>query len=292
MNTARLIPCIVLFTASFAFSQEPFSGDSAHKLTAEIVALGPRSPGSTAARKMHSLIVARLQSWGWQVEEDAFTASTPIGRLPMKNIIARLPGQPGGRVLVVSGHTDTKKLAINFVGANDAGSSTGFLLELARVFRNAKLKHDLVLVFFDGEEAIRDWSDKDSLYGSRRIAARWYKDGTIARINALINVDMIGDRDLVLLKESFSSEPLQRLVWSVARELGYSRHFGTQGWAVEDDHTPFLRLGVRAINLIDFDYGPNNSWWHTDDDTMDKLSPKSFEVVGRVVAETLKRLDR
>lgn len=103
---------------------------------------------------------------------------------------------------------------------------------------------------------------------------------------------MIGDRDLVLLKESFSSEPLQRLVWSVARELGYARHFGNQGWAVEDDHTPFLRLGVRAINLIDFDYGPNNSWWHTDEDTMDKLSPKSFEVVGRVVAETLKRLDR
>jgi hypothetical protein len=127
----------------------------------------------------------------------------------MRNIIARLPGQPGGRLLVVSGHTDTKKLAINFVGANDAGSSTGFLLELARAFRNAKLKHDLVLVFFDGEEAIRDWSDTDSLYGSRRLAGRWHKDGTIARINALINVDMIGDRDLVLLKESYSSEPLQ-----------------------------------------------------------------------------------
>jgi glutaminyl-peptide cyclotransferase len=292
VTAARLLPFVLLATTSLAFAQEPFSGDSAHKLTGEIVALGPRPPGSAAARKMHTVIVSRLKSWGWQVEEDAFTASTPIGRLPMKNIIARLPGQPGGRLLVVSGHTDTKKLAINFVGANDAGSSTGFLLELARAFRNAKLKHDLVLVFFDGEEAIRDWSDSDSLYGSRRLAGRWHKDGTLARINALINVDMIGDRDLVLLKESYSSEPLQRLVWSVARELGFARHFGSQGWAVEDDHTPFLRLGVRAINLIDFDYGPNNAWWHTDEDTMDKLSPKSFEVVGRVVAETLKRLDR
>lgn len=282
----------LIFAALAVAAQEPFSGDSAYKFTAEVVALGPRPPGSAAARKMHALIAGRLKAWGWEVEEDAFTASTPIGRLPMRNIIARRKGTGNGRMLVVSGHTDTKKLAVNFVGANDAGSSTGFLLEMGRIFGNARLKHDLVLVFFDGEEAIRDWSAADSLYGSRRLAARWQKDGTLARIEALINVDMIGDRDLLILKEAYSSEPLQRLVWSVARELGYSRHFGNQGWAVEDDHVPFLRLGVRALNLIDFDYGPGNSWWHTDEDTLDKLSPKSFEIVGRVVVESLKRLDK
>lgn len=287
----RLVGAVVLAAAALV-AQEPFSGESAYKLTAEVVALGPRPPGSAAAKKMHALIVTKLKGWGWQVEEDAFTVKTPIGALPMRNIIARKPGTGGGRMLVVSGHTDTKKLAINFVGANDAGSSTGFLLEMARIFRDARLKRDLVLVFFDGEEAIRDWSDTDSLYGSRRLAERWRKDGTIGRIDALINVDMIGDKDLVLLKESYSSEPLQRLVWGVARELGYAKHFGNTGWAVEDDHAPFLRMGVRALNLIDFEYGPNNSWWHTDEDTMDKLSPRSFEVVGRVMVESLKRLDR
>jgi glutaminyl-peptide cyclotransferase len=289
----RLRRCLPLFLLPLlAPAQEPFSGQSAYDLTAEVVALGPRPPGSIAARKMHAHIVSKLKGWGWQVEEDDFIAATPIGRLPMKNIIARRPGDPGKRILAVSGHTDTKKLAINFVGANDAGSSTGFLLEMARIFRNVRLKRDLVLIFFDGEEAIRDWSDTDSLYGSRHLAARWRKDGTLSRIDALINVDMIGDKDLVLLRERYSSEPLLRLIWSVARELGYSKHFGGAGWAVEDDHVPFLRLGVTAVNLIDFDYGPNNSWWHTDEDTMDKLSPRSFEVVGRVVAETLKRLDR
>lgn len=288
--TRLLVPLLLLALAAAA--QEPFSGESAYKLAAEVVALGPRPPGSAAARKMHALIVDKLKGWGWQVEEDAFTANTPIGRLPMRNIIARRPGAEGGRMLVVSGHTDTKKLAINFAGANDAGSSTGFLLELARIFRNARLKHDLVLVFFDGEEAIRDWSATDSLYGSRRLAARWLKENTLSRIGALINVDMIGDKNLVLLRESYSSEPLQRLIWSIARELGYARHFGNTGWAVEDDHVPFLKLGVRAVNLIDFDYGPNNSWWHTDEDTMDKLSPNSFEIVGKVVVEALKRLDR
>jgi glutaminyl-peptide cyclotransferase len=291
MTPIRII--VALGCATLATpAQEPFSGESAYKLTAEVVALGPRAPGSAAARKMHAMIAERLKGWGWEVEEDAFTASTPIGRLPMRNIIARRRGTGNGRMLVVSGHTDTKKLAINFVGANDAGSSTGFLLELGRIFRNTRLKHDLVLVFFDGEEAIRDWSATDSLYGSRRLAARWMKEGQLARIEALINVDMIGDRDLLILKEAYSSEPLQRLVWSVARELGYGRHFSNQGGAVEDDHAPFLRLGVRALNLIDFDYGPGNSWWHTDEDTMDKLSPKSFEIVGRVVVESLKRLDK
>ena len=291
MILLRLLPLLVC-AALAAPAQEPFSGESAYKLTAEVVALGPRPPGSAAARKMHALIVEKLKGWGWEVEEDAFSAATPVGRLPMRNIIARRRGAGDGRMLVVSGHTDTKKLAVNFVGANDAGSSTGFLLEMARIFRNARLKHDLVLVFFDGEEAIREWSATDSLYGSRRLAARWMKEGALARITALINVDMIGDRDLLILKESYSSEPLQRLVWSVARELGYARHFSNLGWAVEDDHAPFLRLGVRALNLIDFDYGPNNSWWHTDEDTMDKLSPKSFEIVGRTVVESLKRLDR
>lgn len=284
---------IALLIASFAANaQEQFSGQSAYDLTKEVVAFGPRPSGSAAMTRQQQYIVAKLKSWGWLVEEDAFTAQTPVGAVAMKNIIARKPAKDASaRILAVSGHYDTKRFPFPFVGANDAGSSTGLLLELARTLRNATFKHELRLLFFDGEEAIKNWTEKDSLYGSRRVARRWYSDGTLARVDALINVDMIGDRDLSIVREQFSSGILMDKIWQVASELGYARYFSDHRSAIEDDHAPFLRLGVRAADLIDFEYGPGHRWWHTQEDTMDKLSPKSFEVVGRVVAETLKRLD-
>ena len=101
---------------------------------------------------------------------------------------------------------------------------------------------------------------------------------------------MIGDRDLKIVQEAYSSEPLRRLVWQIAGEMGYGAHFLSQPYAVEDEHLPFLRNGVRALTLIDFEYGPDQSWWHTPADTMDKLSPKSLEIVGRVVHEAVRRL--
>lgn len=272
-------------------AQDEFSGESALELTRQVVNFGPRPPGSAAAAKMQAFIVAKLKSWGWQVEQDAFIASTPDGRIPMKNIIAIRPAQPGAPILAVSGHADTKKFPFRFVGANDAGSSTGLLLEMARVLRNRPSKREIRLIFFDGEEALRDWTATDSLHGSRHLAEKWRKDGALSRIEALINVDMIGDRDLKVVRESYSYEPLMQLVWQVASDLGYARHFLNTPYYVEDDHTPFLRRGVRAVDLIDFDYGPNHEWWHTAQDTIDKLSPRSLEVVGRVVAETLRRLD-
>jgi Zn-dependent M28 family amino/carboxypeptidase len=210
----------------------------------------------------------------------------------MANIIARFPGKPGAHALAVTGHYDTKRFNFPFVGANDAGSSTGFLLEMARALKGQTMKHDVYLVWFDGEEAFREWSETDSLYGSRHLAEKWYRDGTLARMKALINVDMIGDKDLVLEDEQFSSAALRAIIWQAARELGYGRYFGNRQYPVEDDHAPFLRRGVRAADLIDFNYGPDNSWWHTPADTMDKLSPASFEAVGRTVLETLRRLDR
>jgi Zn-dependent M28 family amino/carboxypeptidase len=210
----------------------------------------------------------------------------------MRNIIARFPGN-SGRAIAVTGHYDTKVFRdFRFVGANDAGSSTGFLLELARVLAGAPRKDDVYLVWFDGEEAFGEWSATDGLYGSRHLAARWAADGTARRLKALINVDMIGDRDLAIAKDSLSSPVIGRLVWQVASDLGYGRHFLNQGTAVEDDHIPFARLGVPALDLIDFDYGPDNSWWHTEEDTMDKLSASSFQVVGDVVLETIRRLER
>jgi Zn-dependent M28 family amino/carboxypeptidase len=210
----------------------------------------------------------------------------------MRNIIARFPGA-SGKAVVITGHYDTKSLpGTFFAGANDGGSSTGFLLEMAKVLVHDARIDDVYLVWFDGEEAVAQWSDYDSLYGSRHLAERWAADGTLARVRALINVDMIGDRDLGILEDLNSPAPLREMVWRIADRLGYGKHFLRNQSAIEDDHIPFLRRGVNALDLIDLDYGPDNSYWHTDKDTMDKLSAASFEIVGRVVLATLKELER
>ncbi|MCS7042191.1 MAG: M28 family peptidase [Bryobacteraceae bacterium] len=271
-------------------AQAQFSGKKAYDHTAALVEIGPRPPGSAGIRKAQQYIVGELKAQGWQVTEDGFTARTPIGNVAMKNIVAFRQGS-SGRAVALSGHYDTKIFPFRFVGANDGGSSAGFLLEMARALRNVPLKNSVYLVFFDGEEAVREWTPEDSLYGSRHLAARWYKDGTLAKLAALINVDMIGDRDLRILREQYSSDVLMRLIGSVARQQGVHQHFDGPAVAIEDDHVPFLRLGARAANLIDFEYGPENSWWHTPQDTMDKLSPRSFEIVGNVLIEVLRRLD-
>lgn len=267
-----------------------FDGARAFEATKRVVAFGPRTPGSPALRKLRAWLTAELKALGWEVTEDAFTAKTPKGSLAMANLIAKRTGM-SGKAVAVSGHMDTKFFPFHFVGANDAGSSTGLLLEMARALKEVPLKNDVYLVFFDGEEAVVEWTPDDSLYGSRHLAERWQKDGTNARLVALINVDMIGDRDLRIVNEQYSSPVLRQLIWQVARDLGYGQYFSNDGLPIEDDHAPFLRKGVRAADLIDFEYGPNHSWWHTPQDTIDKLSPKSFEVVGRVVLETLRRLD-
>jgi Zn-dependent M28 family amino/carboxypeptidase len=192
-------------------------------------------------------------------------------------------------VVVLTGHYDTKRMPeIRFIGANDGGASTGFLLEMARALAGRAWRDEVWLVWFDGEEAFGEWSATDGIYGSRHLAARWARDGTLKRVKALINVDMIGDRDLGILQELNSSAPLRQLVWQAAADLGFGRHFLTSAAAIEDDHLPFLRRGVQALDLIDFDYPA----WHTADDTMDKLSLNSFNVLGQVVLETLRRLER
>ena len=268
-----------------------FSGEQALRHTAELIRLGPRTPGSPAHRKAQDYIRARLKTLGCEVINDSFEARIPYGTVRMNNIIARFPGA-SGKAVVFSGHYDTKSMpASGFVGANDGGASAGFLLETARALSSAKRVHDVYLVWFDGEEAFVDYTATDGLYGSRHLARRWKQDGTLDRIVALINVDMIGDKDLGILKEQYSDRALIDLIWDTAARLGLSKHFLPTGGAVLDDHYPFVELGVAAANLIDVDYGPNNSYWHTPADTLDKLSAGSFQVVGRVLLEVLRRLE-
>jgi len=277
--------------ATLGCAAEAFSGSSALEFTRKLVAFGARPSGSPALRKAQDYILAQLKTRGCEVLRDEFTAQTPLGPVRMMNIIARFKGA-SGRGVVISGHYETKKLpGVNFVGANDGGASAGFLLELARVLAGSKHNDDVYLVWFDGEESFGQWSNTDGIYGSRHLAERWTDDGTVRRIKALINVDMIGDKDLGILKEMNSSPGLQRLVWQTAAQLGLGRFFLNLGGAVEDDHMPFVRRGVQAVNLIDFEYGPDNSFWHTERDTLDKLSAESFQVVGTVVLEVVKKLE-
>jgi glutaminyl-peptide cyclotransferase len=290
MHGKKTVLTLVLAVVASA-SGADFSGTEALEFTKHLVSFGPRPSGSEAIGKTQAYILGELKAMGCQVTQDDFTGFTPLGHTPMKNIIARFPGK-SGKIVVITGHYDTAlKPLIRFVGANDGGSSAAFLLEMAKVLAREPRKDDVLLVWFDGEEAVVKWSDYDSLYGSRHLAERWASDGTLARVKALINVDMIGDRDLDILNDVSSAGPLRELVWSVADRLGYGKHFLRYESSVEDDHIPFLRRGVNALDVIDLDYGPNNSYWHTEKDTVDKLSAESLQIVGRVVIETLKELE-
>jgi len=279
---------LILFAAT-AWAGD-FSGAAALQFTAKAVAFGPRPSGSEANRRLQAYIESQLKMLRCQISFDSFTAKTPIGPVPMRNIIARFPGT-SDRALVVTSHFDTKPIAgMPFIGANDGGSSTGFLLELARVINSSPHADDIILVWFDGEEAFGEWSDTNGVYGSRHLADKWAADGTIARVRALINVDMIGDKDLGIIDEENSTPSLRRLFWRTATEMGYGQYFLESGFGTEDDHAPFLNKHVPAIDLIDFDYGPDNAYWHTEKDTMDKLSAHSLEVVGNVVLAVLRKL--
>ncbi len=287
MRRSLTLPALVL-TLTLALHAKDFSGAEAFAFTREAVALGPRPDGSPAIAKLRTMIKQQLAMRGCEVISDRFTAPTPDGPLAMENIIAKFPGK-SGRAIAISGHYDTKKLT-NFVGANDGGSSTGMLLEFAASLQGRPRIDDVYLVFFDGEEAIHEWTDTDSIYGSRHLAAKWSEDGTNRRLKALINVDMTGDKNLRLVYDDSSAPSLRKLVWDVADSLGYSASFPRQPNSMEDDHIPFLKAGVRAVDMIDFD--SQSTFWHTPRDTMDKLDPHSFEVIGAVVMKSIEELEQ
>jgi glutaminyl-peptide cyclotransferase len=194
---------------------------------------------------------------------------------------------------VLASHYDSKLMeGIRFVGANDPGSSVGLLLELARVLASERGPLDYWFVFLDGEEAFVDWSSFDSTYGSRHLAKRWQQDGTAGRIRAFILLDMIGDKDLDIMKESYSTRWLSDLVWQTAEKMGLQGILSKYGGAVEDDHLPFLGVGIPSVDIIDLNYGPGNSFHHTTADSIDKVSPESMEKVGRLVLAVLGELQK
>jgi len=255
----------------------------------EIVAIGPRAPGSAGHNKIENYIKSHLK--GDTVENDSFSAKTPAGEFALNNIIAKYPGTKDC-IFVVGSHYETNYPLKNYVGANDGGSTSGLQLELANQLRGKKREGCSVwLVWFDGEEAFKEWSATDSLYGSKHLAEKWKADGTAKKIKTLILLDMIGDADLNVDKDDNSDAKLLDTIYDAATQLGYQSHFFARELAIEDDHIPFKNIGLPVADLIDYDYGYNNSFHHTSEDTLDKLSPKSLQIVGDVVLNALQRFD-
>jgi len=284
-------------------AQQHFNGAKAMEYAREFVSIGPRWPtGPGHARAEEFLRNAFKHD---QLEEDAFTANTPIGPVPMRNFIVRFPGKKDG-VIVLATHYETNYplRTINFVGANDGGATTGLLMAIADQLRlqtanGKKLDgYSVWLVFDDGEEAVANppysadqWSASNSLYGTRHLAAKWYSDGSLKRIKAFILADMIGDKDLDILRESRSTDWLVDLMRKAVHKFGYDKYFFQTEGAVEDDHLPFLNRGVPSIDVIDLDYGPHNSYHHTAQYTLDKISVRSLTIDGDVFMETIKLID-
>ena len=295
-----MLAAFVLLVPLSVTAQQHFDGAKALDYTRQFVAIGPRWPTSPGHTKAEAFLRSYFQRNHDQLEEDAFTADTPIGPVPLRNFIVRFPGtKPGIIVLATHYETNYPLRNINFVGANDGGATTGLLLAIADRLRdqaaqspNKKLPgYSVWLLFDDGEEAFQQWSDSDSTYGTRHLAAKWAGNGTINQIKAFILADMIGDKDLDIQRESQSTGWLVDVVRQAVRKFGYERYFFQQDEPVEDDHLPFVRRGVPSIDIIDLDYGPNNSYHHTAQDTMDKISARSLTIDGDVFLETIRQID-
>jgi glutaminyl-peptide cyclotransferase len=293
-SAERSAPLPVAPEAPPAQTTGGFDGQRAYAHVARLVAIGPRSPASEGNRRAQQYIQTTLKSYGCPVEAQDFGVDTPVGHMAMKNLLVKIPGASPNIILLAT-HYDTVRID-NFVGADDGGSSTGVMLELARLLCPRKNAVSIWIAFFDGEEAqvvvdgVAQWTDTDSRYGSREMAARMAAAGELPRVKAMLLADIVGSRDLRIKRESSSTPWLKNLVWSVAKRLGYANTFVSDETetAIEDDHDSFLSRGVPATDVIDLDV----SYWHTTGDTLDKLSPRSLAIVGHVFIESVGELDK
>jgi Zn-dependent M28 family amino/carboxypeptidase len=261
-----------------------FDSSRAYEHLRQVVSIGPRPAGSPAIEKTRAYIIEQLKSIDVPVIQQSFVAKTPIGEIPMVNLIATIPGTRRERI-AITGHYDTKLFReFRFVGANDGGSSTAFLIELARVLKQRQNHFTIELVFFDGEEAtLRDWGETDHTYGSQHYVDSGRKAGTLGSLKAMVLVDMIADRSQRFMREANSTEWLTGIIWSTAQKLGYGSIFVNASTPIEDDHIPFLKAGVPSADIIDLDYPA----WHTEADTLDQTSARSLQVVGDVLVAAL-----
>ena len=278
-------------TAAPAEIWKLFSGEKAFEEVRKQVELGPRPAGSTELEKARVLITEGLQRHGWDVQRQEFTDDTPRGPVKFCNLIGRFsagkkrPAPANIQRAIVCSHFDTKRYStIKFLGANDAGSSTGALIELARVLAlDPRLAEQIELVFFDGEEAFSQFTETDGLYGSRHYALDLRKSGRAPQFKFGILWDMIGEKDLTITLSPDSPKELARGILATAESLALRNHFSFFSSAIWDDHVPLNRVKIPTINLIDFDF----LYWHTADDTLDKLAPESLQKIGAITLKYL-----
>ena len=253
------------------------------------VGFGPRPAGSAALAQCRRYILSQLKAAGIAAREDAWDAQTPIGRIPMVNIIVTIPGRRAERIALAT-HYDTKLFReFRFVGASDGASSTAAVLELGRVLKNRTNEYTIELLFFDGEEAVIDWyRNNDNTYGSRHYVQTGQKAGTLSGLKALVLLDLIGDRNLTIRRDSNSTRWLTDIVWASAARLGYRSQFLQEETTIEDDHVNFVRAGVPSVDIIDLDYPA----WHTAQDDLDHVSARSLQIVGDVVLDALPQIEK
>lgn len=262
-----------------------FSGDLAYRHVQAQMSIGPRPPGSLGAQQTADYIAAQLQQAGWEVREERFN----YRGVELRNVI----GVRGhGPAVLLGAHYDTRLYADMdpdparrrdpVPGANDGASGVAVLLELARVLGREDLPLQVHLAFFDGEDQgqIDGWPwSVGATYTAESLAVEDFP-------RYVVIVDMVGDAEQQLYWERYSDATLKQAIWALAAELGYGEVFiPRERHALIDDHLPFKRRGIPAVDIIDFDY----PYWHTVADTADKVSPQSLERVGRVLEELVRR---
>jgi glutaminyl-peptide cyclotransferase len=270
-----------------------FDGAKAFDHVAKIVSFGPRPPASDGIHQVQAYIISQLKISGCEVEQDDFHASTPVGDVTMKNIVAKAPGTGPGIILLLT-HYDSLGSVKDFVGAEDSASSTGMMIEMARQLCAKKGLNSVWMAFLDGEEAFVNWDQNDDhTYGSRELAARLALSGDLKRVKAVILADMIGQYGVQLAPESSSTKWLVDMLWKTADRLGHKDIFPRREvGAVSDDHDPFLARGVPAVDVIDLGDYTAAGYWHTTQDTLDKVSPRNVAIVGYVIMESVGELQK
>ncbi len=301
---SRMDRCLLPFLCALALAscrpetaprpaEVAFEQDRAWRLLLEQVAIGPRPAGSAGAEQNRLLIERELRAAGLAPVRETFRAPTPTGEIEFVNVLADLPGT-GDDMVILGSHYDTKRLPFHFVGANDAASNTAVLLELARVIAAGRKRGPTYrFLFIDGEEAVREqWIDPDNTYGSRHHANKLRDTGMSARVRAFVLLDMVGDADLRLTRDVYSDRRLVEIFHGTARKNGLGKHVDGPSMDVRDDHISFLAVGIPSIDLIDFEYGPRNSHWHTDQDVPENCSADSLGIAGRIALMGLDVLEK
>ena len=280
-------PATARISAAEAQAAVAVSGEQALEEVRKFLEVGPRDAGTPGAQRAATYLRDRLRALGVEAEIQEFRDRSPSGELIFRNVLGRIPGR-SGKIVLLASHFDTKAGIPDFVGANDSGSSTGLLLELARAFAaGAPPALEIRFAFFDGEESQVEYGPNDGFHGSRHLAQTMAADGSLTNVAAMILLDMVGDRDLTITIPRNSTPSLVALAFDAARAEGARKHFQLYPYNVGDDHVAFFERGVPAIDLIDFEFGSapgQNDYWHTAQDTLDKLSAESLDIVGRVAA--------